>query len=133
MFLVKWQKIQGASWSWSYDSCIYNYLFNQCLSPLTLWVRIPYRQCVFNTTCDKVCQWLAAGRWFSPGTPVSSTNKTDCHHITEILLKVALNTITLTLTHRRSISWSFVGMPKEHKTYLGLSRIFSIVNVVGSI
>ena len=33
---------------------------------------------------------------FSPGTPVSSTNKTDCHDITEILLKVALNTITLT-------------------------------------
>jgi hypothetical protein len=29
---------------------------------------------------------------FSPGTPVSSTNKTDCHNITEILLKVALNT-----------------------------------------
>jgi hypothetical protein len=28
-----------------------------------------------------------------------STNKTDCHDITEILLKVALNTITLTLTH----------------------------------
>jgi hypothetical protein len=30
---------------------------------------------------------------FSPGTPVSSTNKTDSHDITEILLKVALNTI----------------------------------------
>jgi len=30
------------------------------------------------------------------GTPVSSTNKTDHHDITEILLKVALNTITLT-------------------------------------
>jgi hypothetical protein len=29
---------------------------------------------------------------------VSSTNKTDCHDITEILLKVALNTIILTLT-----------------------------------
>jgi hypothetical protein len=28
---------------------------------------------------------------------VSSTNKTDRHNITEILLKVALNTITLTL------------------------------------
>jgi hypothetical protein len=26
---------------------------------------------------------------------VSSTNKTDCHNIAEILLKVALNTITL--------------------------------------
>jgi hypothetical protein len=34
----------------------------------------------------------------TPGTPVSSTNKTDHHDITEILLKVALNTITLTLT-----------------------------------
>jgi hypothetical protein len=36
------------------------------------------------------------GQWFSPGTPVSSTNKTDCHDITEILLKVALNTINQT-------------------------------------
>jgi hypothetical protein len=34
-----------------------------------------------------------AGRWLSPDTPVSSTNKTDRHDITEILLKVALNTI----------------------------------------
>ena len=34
--------------------------------------------------------------WFSPGTLVSSTNKTDHHNITEILLKVVLNTITLT-------------------------------------
>ena len=29
----------------------------------------------------------------------SSTNKTDCHDTTEILLKVTLNTITLTLVH----------------------------------
>jgi hypothetical protein len=28
--------------------------------------------------------------------PVSSTNKTDGHDITQVLLKVALNTITLT-------------------------------------
>jgi hypothetical protein len=33
------------------------------------------------------------GQWFSLGPPVSSTNKTDHHDITEILLKVALNTI----------------------------------------
>jgi len=32
--------------------------------------------------------------WFSP---VSSTNKTDLHDIAKILLKVALNTITITL------------------------------------
>jgi hypothetical protein len=34
--------------------------------------------------------WLATGQWFSLGPPVSSTNKTDCHNIAEILLKVAL-------------------------------------------
>jgi hypothetical protein len=34
-------------------------------------------------------------RWFSLGIQVSSTNKNDHHDITEILLKVALNTITL--------------------------------------
>jgi len=28
--------------------------------------------------------------WFSPGTPVSTTNKIDRHDITEILLKVTL-------------------------------------------
>jgi hypothetical protein len=32
----------------------------------------------------------------SLGTPVFSTNKTYCHYITEILLKVAWHTITLT-------------------------------------
>jgi len=34
-----------------------------------------------------------AGRWFSSGPPGSSTNKTDHHDITEILLKVVLSTI----------------------------------------
>jgi hypothetical protein len=36
---------------------------------------------------------LAHGRWFSPGTPSSSTTKTGRHDIAEILLKVALSTI----------------------------------------
>jgi hypothetical protein len=40
---------------------------------------------------------------FSLGTPVSSTNKTDCHDITEILLKMALNTINLNQTKRSHI------------------------------
>jgi hypothetical protein len=39
---------------------------------------------------------FAAGLWFSPGTPVSPTNKAGHHDITEILLKVALNTLTIT-------------------------------------
>jgi hypothetical protein len=42
---------------------------------------------------DKVCHWLATVQWFSPGTPVCSTNTTDCHDIAEILLKVEISTI----------------------------------------
>jgi hypothetical protein len=45
---------------------------------------------VLNALCDKVYQLLAHGRWFSPGTPASSTIKTGRHDIAEILLKVAL-------------------------------------------
>ena len=55
-----------------------------------------------------------AGLWFSPDTQVSSTNKTDHHDITEILLKVALNTITLTLTINL-----FKVFPKENVNYVG--------------
>ena len=79
---------RGHRWLWSYGSWIYNHLCNQCLSPL-MWVWISIRaRC--TTLCDKVCQWL-----FSI-FPVSSTNKTDCQDITEILLKVALNIIKQT-------------------------------------
>jgi hypothetical protein len=39
---------------------------------------------------DKVYQLLAHGRWFSPGTPASSTTNTGRHDIAEILLKVVL-------------------------------------------
>ena len=102
-FLLKWIYPlipTGPSWSWSYGSWIHNYLCNQCLSPLKLWVWILLKQGVLNTTlCHKVSQWLATCRWFSLGTPVSSTNKTDRHDITEILLKVALSTINQSTTH----------------------------------
>jgi hypothetical protein len=37
------------------------------------------------------------GQWFSPGTPVFSTNKIDRDEITEILLKVALTIMNQTL------------------------------------
>jgi hypothetical protein len=44
---------------------------NQCLSPLTLWVRITLiARCTRYNLCDNVCQWRAPGRWFSPGTPI---------------------------------------------------------------
>ena len=87
-------------WSWSYGSWIYNYLCNQCLLPLKLWVRTRSWRGVLETTlCNKVCNCAATGRWFSP---VLSTNKNDCHDITEILLKVALNTIN------QPMHWVFI-------------------------
>ena len=46
----------------------------------------------FAAASDKVYQLLAHGRWFSPGTPTSSTTTTGRHDIAEILLKVALST-----------------------------------------
>ena len=88
-------RTERPSWPWSYGSWIYNYICDQYLSPLMLWVGISIRaRC--TTLCDKVCQWLAIGQWFSPGPPASTTNKTDRHDITKILLKVALNTIKQT-------------------------------------
>ena len=95
MFVTFTVLFWGPWWSWWYGSLIYYYLCNQCLSPLTLWVQIPLRRCVLHAQfCDKVYQWLVAGQWFSPGTAISSSCKTDCQDITEILLKVVLNTIT---------------------------------------
>ena len=94
MYIVRWHsphrnQFRGPSCPWSYGSWIFNYPCNQCLPSLELWVRIPFRWGVLDTTlCDEL------------GTAVSSTNKTDRHDITEILLKVALNTITLTPTTR---------------------------------
>jgi hypothetical protein len=49
---------------------------------------------VIGTGCIVICDRLAV----SLGTPVSATNKADLHKITEILLKMALNTISLSQT-----------------------------------
>ena len=111
----------GSSLSWSYDSWIDNYLCNQCLSPPKLWV-----QTLFDTTlCDKVFQWLATGRWFSPGTPVSSISKTDQRDITEILLKMALNTRNQTYLHKyinMVTYWYMTGNPQLHYHDIGNNR-----------
>jgi hypothetical protein len=79
---------QGRHWLRAYGSWIYSYLCNKCLWPLK------FESCswrgVLTKIWDEVCQRLATGRWFSPGTRASSTNKTDCYDITEILLKVVI-------------------------------------------
>jgi hypothetical protein len=72
---------------------------NSSYKPITntAWVRA--QLCKLQKGCprlaaasDKVYQLLAQDRWFSPGTPASSTTKTGRHDIAGILLKVALNT-----------------------------------------
>ena len=77
---------EGMSWSWSYDrftttcaiSSYHNWRFE--FEPRS-WHR--YRV-LGARLCVKVCQWLVTRRWFSPGTPVSFTNKTDHHDIIEM-------------------------------------------------
>ena len=90
------------SWSWSYGCWIYNYMYlcNQCLSPLKLRVRIPpiARLYLIQHYVIKFVSDLRQVDGFLKVQciMVFSNNKTDCHDITEILLKVALITITLT-------------------------------------
>jgi hypothetical protein len=66
------------------------------------------------------------GRWFSPGPPVSYTNKTDHHDITEILLKVALNTIKQTNKHNDMLQIDL----RKNKAFINLSVgfYFSVVS-----
>ena len=85
------QNIVEPLWSWSYGSWILHYLCNQCLSLLQLSIRIPL---IARCTWYNI-MWLAADRRFSPATPVSFTNKTARHDITEKLLKISLNAKTL--------------------------------------
>ena len=84
---------------------------NQCLSPPKLWVWTLFMaRCTryIFLLCDNVFQWLVTCRWFSPGTLLSSTDKTDCHVITEILLKVAINTLTHGIWHINEHLFNFV-------------------------
>jgi hypothetical protein len=54
---------------------------------------------------DNAYQLLAQGRWFSPGTPASSTTKTGRHEIADILLKLALNT-KIQIHSRNWVHWT---------------------------
>ena len=93
---------EGPSWSWSHGSWLYSYLCNQCLSSLMLWVQISIKaRCTI--LCNKVFQWHATGRWVSRGSLVSSTNKTDRHDKTEILLKVALNILPILIVAHKGL------------------------------
>ena len=70
-------------WSWSFDNWIYNYICNNCLSALTFLVRIPLMvRCTLYNIMWSTLPVTIACRWYSPVTPVSSTNKTARHEHT---------------------------------------------------
>ena len=71
---------------------------------------------------DKVYQLLALGRWFSPGTPASSTTKTGRHDIAEILLNVALNTIQ---SINQSINQKLMILDTRHYNISGVLFLFT--------
>jgi hypothetical protein len=85
----------------------------QLIKPITntAWVRA--QLCKLQKGCtrlaaasDTVYQLLAHGRWFSPGTPASSTTKTGRHDIAEILLNVALNTKNQSIYCLTTSTWA---------------------------
>ena len=98
----------------------YHFLY----SVFRYWVEIVWhiykRTSLIQTRIRTVVQWSYAS-WiynylcnFFPGIPVSSFNETDRHNVTEILLEVALNTITLT----RNLSNSNTLANLQHKNKL---------------
>ena len=98
-------------------SWISDYLCNQCLSPLKLWVRIPLRRCELDTTlCDKVCQWLATGLWFSPPIKLTATvwlkycwNKVNGFWFGETLWKLKIQDPPPQMPHKKII------LPKKNQ------------------
>ena len=71
----------------------WGYVFRNILVYTNNSLKIMYNKC---KTLSNYFQYfptymLAHGRWYSPGTPASSTTKTGGHDIAEIFLKVALN------------------------------------------
>ena len=93
---------------WTCGSWIYNYLCNQYLSPLPLWVRTPLRRDVLDTTlCDQVCQWLATGQGLLRVLRFPPPIK---HDITEIL-------------HWVYIIWCFIDYEQFRHTRYEVERI----------
>ena len=82
---------------------------------------------------DKVYQLLAHGRWFSPGTPASSTTKTSCHNIAVILLKVVLNTKNQSINQSyKLLLFSYTIVDLSDQDIYRLSMKFDVCTEAGS-
>jgi hypothetical protein len=74
-----------------------NQIIEHTKRPQHLTLEIQFLRCTqYNIMWSSLSVTCEAGLWFSPCTMVSFTSKIDCHDITDILLKVALNFINQT-------------------------------------
>jgi hypothetical protein len=97
------------------------FFFDIRILPLTLCVRITlWRGLLDITLYDKVCSWLVAGRWFSPGTPVSSTNIADHHFYIYALLIVVCPFVLFLLVIVLSVLLRYT----DSDCPLGISKLF---------
>jgi hypothetical protein len=67
---------------------------------------------------------LVHGRWFSPGTPASSTTKTGRHDIAEILLQMALNTKNQIKSIIQMMTW---GRRGHDRMVVGFTTTYAII------
>jgi hypothetical protein len=68
---------------------------------------------------------LAHGRWFSPGTPASSTTKTGRHDIVEILLKVSLkHQKSKSIKSKTKYKWSWELFINDLKDQIYVHKVF---------
>ena len=121
---------KGEGSLWSYDSWIYNiqsvHITTKCVSSNPTHGKVYSLQHYVI-----VCQWLAAGQWCSL---VSSTNKTGHHFVqnmTEILLKVAWNTIALTLSIEIFLPSSLINSPFQSDITQCFYQVLSLILHVG--
>ena len=111
-------------------------LLNNSYKPITNTAWLRAQLCKLQKRCtrlavasDKVYQLLAHGRWFSPA---SSTTKTDRHDIAEILLKVALSTKSMQNIVKQVLTFflHFVKNVHYHLSVMGVTLIATNVKSV---
>ena len=89
-----------------------------------------WRGVLDTTLCDKFCLWLAIGRWFFRCPPPI---KLTTANISEILLKVALNIITLTRYHNYIVRYDHSSTCKNlRRSYFFLYAKGSSFYVLGT-